>query len=53
MNIILVKMPNLRAVRKTDVFNSILLLCLIMLDDFLNLLCCIQAERRIGLRTSG
>lgn len=34
MNIIPVKMPNLRAVRKTDVFNSILLLCLIMPDDF-------------------
>ena len=34
MNIIPVKIPNLRKVRKTDIFNSLLLLCLIMPDDF-------------------
>ena len=34
MNIIPVRMPNLRAVRKIDIVNSLLLFCLIMPDDF-------------------
>ena len=34
MNIIPVRIPNLRAVRKIDIVNSLLLFCLIMPDDF-------------------
>lgn len=34
MNIIPIKMPNLHAVRKLDIYNTLLLLCLILPDDF-------------------